>query len=46
MLYASRRDYAVKRLGEVAGVRPVRAEGGFYLTIDVWRRRGANAVRQ
>jgi aspartate/methionine/tyrosine aminotransferase len=35
MLYAGRRDYAVKRFAEVASVRPVRAEGSFYLTIDV-----------
>lgn len=34
-LYARRRDYAVKRLGELAAVRPVRAEGSFYLTVDV-----------
>jgi aspartate/methionine/tyrosine aminotransferase len=30
----------MKRLGEVAGVRPIRAEGGFYLTIDVASRLG------
>ena len=35
MLYAGRRDYAVKRLTEVPSVRPIRAEGSFYLTIDV-----------
>jgi aspartate/methionine/tyrosine aminotransferase len=35
MLYAGRRDYAVKRMTEVASVRPIRAEGSFYLTIDV-----------
>ena len=40
MLYAGRRDYAVKRLSEFAGVRPIRAEGGFYLTIDVASRLG------
>ncbi|HTS95383.1 MAG TPA: aminotransferase class I/II-fold pyridoxal phosphate-dependent enzyme [Streptosporangiaceae bacterium] len=34
-LYAGRRDYAVKRLGEVRSVRPIRAEGSFYLTVDV-----------
>jgi len=35
MLYAGRRDYAVKRLSEAASVRPIRAEGGFHLTVDV-----------
>ncbi len=35
LLYAGRRDYAVKRLSGVATVRPVRAEGSFYLTVDV-----------
>jgi len=35
MLYAGRRDYAVKRLTGLAGVRPIRAEGSFYLTVDV-----------
>lgn len=34
-LYAGRRDYAVKRLAEAGAVRPVRAEGGFHLTVDV-----------
>lgn len=35
VLYASRRDYAFKRLAEVPAVRPVHAEGSFYLTLDV-----------
>jgi aspartate/methionine/tyrosine aminotransferase len=35
LLYASRRDYAVKRLSGVATVRPFRAEGSFYLTVDI-----------
>jgi aspartate aminotransferase len=35
LLYAGRRDYAVKRLSEVTSVRPIRAEGSFYLTIDI-----------
>jgi aspartate/methionine/tyrosine aminotransferase len=35
VLYAGRRDFALKRLAEVPAVRPVRAEGGFYLTLDV-----------
>ncbi len=35
LLYAGRRDYAVKRFGEVTSVRPIRAEGSFYLTIDI-----------
>jgi (5-formylfuran-3-yl)methyl phosphate transaminase len=35
MLYAGRRDYAVKRFTEVPTVRPIRAEGSFFLTIDV-----------
>jgi aspartate/methionine/tyrosine aminotransferase len=35
MLYASRRDSAVKRLSGVASVRPIRPEGGFFLTLDV-----------
>jgi aspartate/methionine/tyrosine aminotransferase len=39
-LYAGRRDYAVKRLGGVATVRPIRAEGSFYLTVDVASYRG------
>ena len=34
-LYAGRRDYAVKRLSETGAVRPLRAEGSFYLTVDV-----------
>jgi len=34
-LYAGRRDYAVKRLSGVESVRPIRAEGSFYLTVDV-----------
>jgi aspartate/methionine/tyrosine aminotransferase len=34
-LYASRRDYALKHLAEVPSIRPIRAEGSFYLTIDV-----------
>lgn len=34
-LYASRRDYADKRLSETGLVRPVRSDGGFYLTADV-----------
>ncbi len=34
-LYTSRRDFAVKRLSEAGAVRPVRAEGSFYLTLDV-----------
>ncbi len=35
LLYAGRRDYAMKRLAEVPGMRPIRAEGSFYLTIDI-----------
>jgi len=35
LLYAGRRDYAVKRLSGVPTVRPIRAEGSFYLTVDV-----------
>jgi aspartate/methionine/tyrosine aminotransferase len=34
-LYTGRRDFAVKRLAEAGAVRPVRAEGSFYLTIDI-----------
>jgi aspartate aminotransferase len=34
-LYTGRRDYAVKRLAEAGAVRPVRAEGSFYLTVDI-----------
>jgi aspartate/methionine/tyrosine aminotransferase len=34
-LYAGRRDYALKRLAEASVVRPIRSEGGFYLTVDV-----------
>jgi aspartate/methionine/tyrosine aminotransferase len=34
-LYAGRRDYAMSRLSETGAVRPVRAEGSFYLTVDV-----------
>jgi aspartate/methionine/tyrosine aminotransferase len=34
-LYAGRRDYAVQRLSEAGAVRPIRAEGSFYLTVDV-----------
>jgi aspartate/methionine/tyrosine aminotransferase len=34
-LYAGRRDYAVKGLSGLATVRPIRAEGSFYLTVDV-----------
>jgi aspartate/methionine/tyrosine aminotransferase len=35
LLYAGRRDYAVKRLSGVATVRPIRAEGSFHLTVDI-----------
>jgi aspartate/methionine/tyrosine aminotransferase len=47
MLYASRRDLALKRLADVPAVRPVRAEGGFYLTLDVdsFLRRGERMDR-
>src|SRR5260370_30974565 len=34
-LYAGRRDYAVKRLGGGATVRPIRAGGSFYPTVDL-----------
>lgn len=34
-LYTGRRDYALKRLAGAGAVRPIRAEGGFYLTVDV-----------
>lgn len=37
VLYAGRRDYAFKRFAEVPAVRPVRAEGGFCMTLDVDR---------
>jgi (5-formylfuran-3-yl)methyl phosphate transaminase len=35
VLYAGRRDYALKRFAEVPAVRPVRAEGSFYMTLDI-----------
>lgn len=34
-LYAGRRDYALRELSGLAAVRPIRAQGSFYLTIDV-----------
>jgi aspartate/methionine/tyrosine aminotransferase len=34
-LYAGRRDYALKKLSGLATVRPIRAQGSFYLTVDV-----------
>jgi aspartate/methionine/tyrosine aminotransferase len=34
-VYRKRRDYAIDKLARAAGVRPVRAAGSFYLTVDV-----------
>ncbi|MDR2727654.1 MAG: aminotransferase class I/II-fold pyridoxal phosphate-dependent enzyme [Chitinispirillales bacterium] len=33
-LYKERRDYTVKKLGDIPGVNPVYSQGGFYITID------------
>lgn len=33
-LYKRRRDYTMKRLGNITGIIPLRSEGSFYITID------------
>lgn len=33
-LYKVRRDYTIKQLMNISGIKPLRAEGSFYITID------------